>query len=66
MLSMLCACLQKESQEKSWIISQPEEEMLADRDGDGEAGTGNLPNTEQIDDDDDGVYCEDGFMMNSF
>ena len=38
---------------KRQIISQPEEEMLADRDGDGEAGTGNWPNPGQIDDNDD-------------
>ena len=31
--------------------------MLADRDENGETGTGTLPNPGQIDDDDDYYYC---------
>ena len=52
---MLCTCLHKEFQEKSWIISQPK----------GEAGTGNLPNPGQTDGNDDDDDSEDNSWKNN-
>ena len=37
--------------------------MLADRDGDGEAGTGNVSNPGQIDDDDDELFYKQCYFV---